>query len=392
MKKLLFIHGGEKVKEDEEGNLYTDGSYSKEVWKRYKKLCDQLTVIFRKEKKIYDSKEAKEKFQELDKDILFYEINNRTENLLSYFSIEKKLENRRTVYEHVKNNDIIIARVPSSISYYAIKVAKKMKKKVITEVVGCPFDSMWNHGIRGKILAVSSYFKMRKCVWNSPNVIYVTSNFLQHRYPTKGYNIGCSDVSLSDINYNIEKRNKVLKEKKDAIVLGTCGAIDVKYKGHRYVLEAIKNLSDEGYKIEYQVVGGGSQAYINGEAKKNNVYDNIKILGSLKHEDVFNWLDSIDIYIQPSNTEGLSRALIEAMSCACPSIASNAGGNPELIDSACVFKKKNVKELTDIIKKVIKGDINYYEEALRNYNESKNYSKSNLDAKRADFYFKALNG
>ncbi len=35
----------------------------------------------------------------------------------------------------------------------------------------------------------------------------------------------------------------------------------------------------------------------------------IKLLGPLSHDEIFEWLDSIDIYIQPSLLEGLPRAL-----------------------------------------------------------------------------------
>jgi glycosyltransferase involved in cell wall biosynthesis len=42
-------------------------------------------------------------------------------------------------------------------------------------------------------------------------------------------------------------------------------------------------------------------------------------------------LGEIDIFVLPSRTEALSNALMEAMACGCACIASNVGGNPELI-------------------------------------------------------------
>src|SRR5579884_1556563 len=42
-------------------------------------------------------------------------------------------------------------------------------------------------------------------------------------------------------------------------------------------------------------------------------------------------LGAIDIFVLPSRTEALSNALMEAMACGCACIASNVGGNPELI-------------------------------------------------------------
>jgi glycosyltransferase involved in cell wall biosynthesis len=42
-------------------------------------------------------------------------------------------------------------------------------------------------------------------------------------------------------------------------------------------------------------------------------------------------MSAIDVFVLPSLSEGLSNALMEAMACGSCVIASNVGGNPELI-------------------------------------------------------------
>ena len=44
------------------------------------------------------------------------------------------------------------------------------------------------------------------------------------------------------------------------------------------------------------------------------------------------WLRAMDIFVQPSLSEALSNALMEAMACGCAVVASRTGGNPELVD------------------------------------------------------------
>ena len=47
--------------------------------------------------------------------------------------------------------------------------------------------------------------------------------------------------------------------------------------------------------------------------------------------DVTPWLRGIDIFVLPSKSEALSNALMEAMACGCVAVASDVGGNPELV-------------------------------------------------------------
>lgn len=385
--KVCFVQGT-KFKEDKEGNLYTGGSYSEEIWKRYQEAFGQLTVLAR----LDEIKRTKEDYLKLynifnTKDKKFIELPNLNSiaNLANnYFKVKKIIK------DTVKENDILIARLPSMYSYIACHYAIKFKKKYIVEVVGCPWDSLWNYNYKGKILAFYSFIKMRRIVKKANNVIYVTNEFLQKRYPNKGYNIGCSDVSIdrSDdyiLTRRIEKIRKV--EQKQEIIFGTCAGIDVKHKGQEYVIKAMSLLKDKGFKnIEYQMVGDGDSTRLINIAKKYGVVDNLKFMGSMPHNEVFKWLDTVDIYIQPSNTEGLCRALLEAMSRGCPCIASNAGGNPELICPEYVFKKKNVFNLFETILDLISNKENLENNSRYCFEKSKLYDKDILETKRKTFF------
>jgi len=66
--------------------------------------------------------------------------------------------------------------------------------------------------------------------------------------------------------------------------------------------------------------------------------------------DVLSCLNGFDIFALPSLAEGMSNALLEAMSSGVPCVASQVGGNPELIEhgsSGLLFKAGDVEALTD---------------------------------------------
>lgn len=292
--------------------------------------------------------------------------------------------NKQVLTEAILKADHIIIRVPSSIANTAFKICKKYKKPFLTEIVGCPWDTLRHHSFKGKLMAPYMYFSTSHIIKNSKYCKYVTKEFLQKRYPTKGKNINCSDVNLPEteesvLNNRIRKINNI----KNKIILGTIGSVDVKYKGQEYVLKAISKLNSEGYDFQYHLVGGGNTAYLRSVAEKYNISDKIIFKGSLSNDKVLEWLDEIDIYIHPSLTEGLSRAIIEALSRACPVTGSVYGGTPELINKKYIFKSKNVNQIYDILKNFNIEVMR--EEAERSFNLAKEYSPETLKKRKNDF-------
>ncbi len=390
--KLLFVHGT-KIKEDKKGNLYTDGSYNEEVWNRYLSISSEFSIIARKDPTIYDIDYAQNKFNYLDNDkIEFIEVPNRVSSIQSFFDFRKYKEINKIIKEQVKKCDHLIARLPGSYSNIAIKYAKTFQKPYLTEVVGCAWDSLWNHSMKGRVLALNSYLQMKKSVRDAPFSIYVTNQFLQKRYPTHGESISCSNVALQEFDDKIliNRLNKIRNRgKNDNIIIGTTAAVDVRYKGQQYVIHALGKLKKRGIiNFKYQLVGGGDQSYLKSIAKKYGVIDQIEFLGAMPYGKVINWLDNIDIYIQPSLTEGLPRALIEAMSRGVPAIGSGAGGIPELLDDKYIVRNisKNVDDISGILESINKKSMEI--QAKRNFEESKKYDRERIEKRRMKFLIK----
>ena len=203
-------------------------------------------------------------------------------------------------------------------------------------MVACPWDSLWNHSsILGKILAPLMYLKTKKVYKELKNIIYVSEEFLQNRYPTKGNSLGCSDVNIENVDdVLLNQRLDKIKKKKDLIRIGLVGSLNVNFKGHKEAILMVRELNKKDYKVELHCLGGGDA--------KSVFFD-----GTLPSGDpVFKWFDSLDIYVIPSLQEGLPRALVEAMSRACPAVGMRTGGIPELINKDFVCKRKDYKEMT----------------------------------------------
>lgn len=223
---------------------------------------------------------------------------------------------------------------------------------------------------------------MRKAIKSASNLIYVTNEFLQKRYPTKGKNIGCSDVRI--LNFKKENFKNVINSNKK-IILGTVGNVGIRYKGQKYVIKALNNLKKMGNNnFEYHLVGGGNKEYLNKLIEKYSLQDEVKFIGSLPHDKVFQWYKSLDLYIQPSKIEGLPRALIEAMSCGIPCLGSSIGGIPELLDQDSTFKRGNIKQIQELLLRA-ENECFRKEKAQKCFEKSKNYELCILEQKRINF-------
>jgi L-malate glycosyltransferase len=72
--------------------------------------------------------------------------------------------------------------------------------------------------------------------------------------------------------------------------------------------------------------------------------------------DVAPWLRAIDIFVLPSLSEALSNSLMEAMACGCAVIASDTGGNPELVsdlETGLLFPAGDSAALADKLRMLV---------------------------------------
>lgn len=385
--KLLFIQGGSRVRKCKNGSFYVDGNFNNDIWKRYKSYCDDLTVILREKSEFYDENDIKDKLNNIDTNlmnlVLVEDVYKPKKNFLN-FKLKKKIE--KQIESAVMASDkIIIRSIGNFYTNTALKYCKKYNKDYLIEVTGFAFEGLWYHSLYGKIVAIPREIKLKKSIKNAPYAVYVTEKALQKRYPCKGKTLGCSDVELIDMDKNnvIEKTNKLNKNGK--LKLGTAAFLDVKWKGQKDVIKALHKLKKAGYdNFTYELIGAGNKAYLEGFIEKYNLKENVRILGVKKREEVFEWLKTVDVYVQPSYQEGLCRAIVEAMSMGCPVIASNAGGNAELIDKKMIYPKGNVKMLFEILMRINKNLL--CDQVNNNFEKVHAYQKELLDKKRDDFY------
>ena len=381
MKKLIFCYDGplKKTKDLQYYNIVL----TNELFERYEVIANDIEIAVRTEEITEDniqnksSKINKEKYKVIE-----------CPNILSLKGlIVNRNECKKILRKEIEASDYVIARLPSMRGNMSINLAKKLNKPYLIEMVGCPWDAFWNYSLKGKLFAPIMTYMTRKRVKNAPYVLYVTKEFLQKRYPTKGKNINCSNVILNNLNKeNLKiRKEKIYNDKEESVkIIATTAAVDVRYKGQEYVIKAIKKLKDQGKIFQYWLIGGGDNSYLKNLAEKYEIENQVEFLGSLPHEKVFEKLKNVDIYIQPSKQEGLPRALIEAMSIGCLCIGAKTGGIPELLDKNYVVRKGNVSDIVNKLKNIETKEL--LQQAEVNIKKSNEYDAEVLKKRRNNFY------
>jgi sugar transferase (PEP-CTERM/EpsH1 system associated) len=115
----------------------------------------------------------------------------------------------------------------------------------------------------------------------------------------------------------------------DDLIIGSVGRLDP-IKNYNILIQAFLKLNSEYKKIRLLIVGNGTEFdNLKKIAAQSGVSDKILFLG--ERRDTPDIYRIIDIFVLPSKNEGISNTILEAMSTSIPVIASNVGGNPELV-------------------------------------------------------------
>lgn len=147
-----------------------------------------------------------------------------------------------------------------------------------------------------------------------------------------------------------EKQRTLLGVKPNEIILLSVGRLS-KEKGCNNLLNAFEKVQQQYNNVILVYVGDGP---LMDELKKRITQSVLseKVILCGHQQLVQPFYEAADIFICPSDTEGLSNVILEAMAFSIPVIATNVGGNPEIITdkiNGLLVPSKNADALADAI-------------------------------------------
>lgn len=378
---LIFITEARFYK-TQSGNYYADDmSYNNLLWNRYLNEFNKVYVVAR----VFNSNIAFDESFRIDS-VHFLPL-PAFEDIISfgknYFSIKKYLNS------YIKKDSIIIIRGGGALGYAASRIYKKQNLYYGIEVIGDPYEvfapGVIKHPLRIVLRYLFTYIQ-KKVVKGAVAATYVTKNALQKRYPASGkaFVTYASDVFLDDANPVLEpKELQVFKE----INLISIGSLDQMYKSPDILIKAIKMLVSKGIAVKLTWLGKGKyQQEMKDLTRSLEIEDRVKFAGSVSSSEVTKYLDNSDVFLLVSRTEGLPRAMVEAMSRGLPCIGTNVGGIPELLQKESLVAPESPEQICDKVQFFLNNREAANIQAKINLENSKEYSFERLNSKRTDFY------
>lgn len=255
------------------------------------------------------------------------------------------------VFRAVGGADAVAVRLPGAVGWGGVVAAKLRRRPVVVEVLGDVEEilvsslSGWKGRLFGQLARVAIAWAVRQ----GSVVRYVTTSALQRKYPPAqaAEVFGFSDVELAADDFS-------LTDPDGRAILPTVVAVgthEQPYKGHDLLIRSIARLRDRGVQAELRLCGVGRiQHELKRLAEELGVSDRVHFLGHVSPRAALaREVRSAWIFAMPSRTEGMPRALLEAMAMGSPCVGTRVGGIPEVLGDRFTVPNEDQEGLDDLL-------------------------------------------
>lgn len=380
--ELLYISNYQFMKTN--GKVYSLPAYGDNFWLKYLNVFDRIRVLGI-ETKDYLKDGAKSQIMDsrIEVDIIPSNIHPRD------FKNDKEI--KQILYKEIEKAEAILIKPSARKGIMAIKIAERLKKPYMIELTGdLKLTLSTNPSLLKRLYSPIIHHQIVKAIKNAPFGLYVTERYLQKVYPIAGKQCGITDSVIDYVDEEVlSERLKHIsnREQGQTINIGLIGSYNGNRKGIDTAIKALSLLGDN--IISFNILYNGSEKdreYWINYAKSQKMPCQLSF-PKPRHsgEEVMRWIDTQDVIILPSRSEGLPRCIVESMSRACPCITSDVCGMPELINNTWIHGPEDYETLAKLLGKMINDRKCQEEAAIENFNNSKRFLRNVLEQKRDSF-------
>ncbi len=250
---------------------------------------------------------------------------------LAGYSMYKCIKNKVDSILHDFTPHIIHTHTATPDGYTGLLLKKRYKIPMVCSLRGSDINL---YPFRDKL----TMFITKKVLSNADQIISV-SHALEKTaeeivMPLKQIRVlhnGCDFINNSFKEDDRVKIRKNIGISDNESVIIFVGAL-MRDKGVYELINAFTKISAKHPAVQLIILGEGPENNsLNKIISNNRLNNKIHLIGSHPHDEVYLWLKASDLFVLPTYNEGLPNALLEAMACGLPVIASKVGGIPEVV-------------------------------------------------------------
>jgi len=369
-----------------DGAIWTPSSFALPFWSRYLDVFSQVQVVARVREVPAPPAGAR---RSDGPDVRFL----RVPHYLGMRQFVTRYNRIRAALDVAfEDKEAVVLRLASPIAGIVSRKLERTRYPYGVEVVGDPYDvfapGVVKHPLR-PFLRWHLTRQLRRQCQRACATAFVSERSLQRRYPSAPYALSThySSVELAAGSLLDAPRPRSSFDK-SRFRLTFVGSLAQLYKAPDVLIDAVAQCVSDGLDLSLTIVGDGT--YRNSlEARETarQLGDRIAFAGELPGGDaVREQLDRSDLFVLPSRTEGLPRAMIEAMARALPCVGSSAGGIPELLPPEDLVPPGDPIALAARIREFVTSTERLAIASARNLVKARDYREDVLRERRIRFY------
>ena len=204
-----------------------------------------------------------------------------------------------------------------------------------------------------RILDILLLRNLSRIAWSEAREIITSSEFLKEQ-TFKTYLTDISVIPNGVDTTTFVRKRKQPRTKTQLLFVGRLA----QKKGINYLLEAIAELYDRS--VELVIVGDGPERNaLKKEVARLKISSQVRFLGHITdQEKLVEVYQGADIFILPSLGEGMSNAVLEALSSGLPIISTDVGDAQALINkNGIIIERRSSNSIVEAINEIRKKDI-----------------------------------
>ena len=289
--------------------------------------------------------------------------------------------------KHLKDCDIVhVHGHPYLSSFTAVKVAKKFSKPIVLT----QHNTFIEYGGFWDIAEKLNDFFVGRSILKAPDKIIVVSKATLNYVLSLGADPRKIEVLYNGVDLDRFKTAKMpkgdarksLRIPEDHFVILTVRRLVYK-NGIDSLLESAKIAVEKNPRLLFLVIGNGPDfEKVNAKIREFRLEKNFRLLGFVPDSYLLRYYNASDVFVLPSKSgEGMPLVLLEAMACGLPTVATNVGGVPEIINEKCgkIVPPNDAQSLAEALVDLSHKNLSHHRERIRKIAEERHDWNRNVE-------------